>query len=193
MLFNTTISKEYLSTLPVEVYRGQIIVVEHRDKVLQAVSYLSTFDCVGFDTESRPCFQKYQNHQVALIQLATHERCYLFRLNKLGGVPKPLANFLVDSKTVKIGLALTDDFRNIRKSIDFQPANFIDLQKFVPAYGIEVASLQKMYAIMFGKKISKRTRLTNWEAYELTDAQLQYAAIDAWACLRIYERLISGS
>jgi len=128
-----------------------------------------------------------------LIQLATHERCYLFRLNKLGGVPKPLANFLVDSKTVKIGLALTDDFRNIRKSIDFQPVNFIDLQKFVPAYGIEVASLQKMYAIMFGKKISKRTRLTNWEAYELTDAQQQYAAIDAWACLRIYERLISGS
>lgn len=61
----------------------------------------------------------------------------------------------------------------------------------MPSYGIEEAGLQKIYAILFRKKISKRVRLTNWEADVLTTAQQRYAALDAWACLRIYQYLQS--
>ncbi|MDR2232755.1 MAG: 3'-5' exonuclease domain-containing protein 2 [Tannerella sp.] len=189
MTFNATIEKEEISALPVEVYRGKIFVVDRHEKIAPAIAYLSKFNRVGFDTESRPSFFKNQSHKVALIQLATHARCYLFRLNKLGHIPQLLEDFLLKSETLKIGLSLADDFHNIRKSIDFQPNNFIDLQKYVPRFGIEVSSLQKIYAILFGKKISKRTQLTNWEADKLTEDQQQYAAIDAWACLRIYGRL----
>lgn len=39
------------------------------------------------------------------------------------------------------------------------------------------------------KKITKRQRVSNWEAEELSDAQKNYAAIDAWACLKIYNHL----
>ena len=46
-----------------------------------------------------------------------------------------------------------------------------------------------IYAIIFGKKISKRQRLTNWEADTLTESQKKYAALDAWACLNIYRHL----
>ncbi len=53
-------------------------------------------------------------------------------------------------------------------------------------------SLQKIYAIVFGEKISKAQRLTNWEAETLTPAQQAYAAIDAWACLKLYRYLRSG-
>ena len=53
-------------------------------------------------------------------------------------------------------------------------------------------SLQKVYAIIFGKKISKSQRLSNWEAENLTDAQKKYAATDAWACIEIYKRLRYG-
>ena len=60
-------------------------------------------------------------------------------------------------------------------------------------YGITDMSLQKIYAILFQQKISKNQQLTNWEASQLSDAQQRYAAIDAWACLRIYERLQSGA
>jgi ribonuclease D len=59
-------------------------------------------------------------------------------------------------------------------------------------HGIEDNSLQKIYAIVFNKKISKRQRLSNWEAEELDAAQQSYAAIDAWACLRIYNHLTKG-
>ena len=49
--------------------------------------------------------------------------------------------------------------------------------------------LQKIYAIMFQKKISKGQRLSNWEAENLTEPQQRYAALDAWACLHIYKQL----
>jgi hypothetical protein len=53
-------------------------------------------------------------------------------------------------------------------------------------------SLQKIYAILFDKRISKSQRLSNWEAPQLTKAQCDYAALDAWACLEIYLYLTSG-
>ena len=189
MNYSVTITKEDMRSLPVEQFPGQTVIVENQTVVQDAISYLSAFEYVGFDTETRPNFSKRQNHKMALIQLATPERCYLFRLNKLGGIPKQLEDFLKNGKTIKVGLSLLDDFHNIRKLMDFKPVNFIDLQKIVPLYGIQEASLQKIYAILFGKKISKRMRLSNWEAGELTEAQKQYAALDAWACLRIYQKL----
>ena len=55
---------------------------------------------------------------------------------------------------------------------------------------MEDLSLQKLYANFFGQKISKRERLTNWEADILMDKQKQYAATDAWACIMLYEELM---
>jgi len=49
--------------------------------------------------------------------------------------------------------------------------------------------LQKIFANLFGKKISKTQRLTNWEAETLTESQVKYAATDAWACVEIYNCL----
>lgn len=74
----------------------------------------------------------------------------------------------------------------------FIPRNFIELQKFVKEYNIEDQSLQKIYGIVIGKKISKGQRLSNWEADHLTENQQLYAATDAWSCIKIYEVLKSG-
>ena len=193
MNYSASITKEEMSALPVEQFSGQIVVIDNPDAVQNAISDLSTFKYVGFDTETRPNFSKGQNHKVALIQLATSERCYLFRLNKLDGIPQQLKDFLKNGETAKIGLSLLDDFHNIRKHMDFSPVNFVDLQKIAPSFGIQEASLQKIYAILFEKRISKRMRLSNWETHELTEAQKQYAALDAWACLQIYHRLTQAS
>ena len=53
--------------------------------------------------------------------------------------------------------------------------------------------LKQYLAIIFHQKISKSQQLTNWEAPQLTEAQQRYAAIDAWACLRIYNHLMAGN
>ena len=122
------------------------------------------------------------------MQISTDEACFLFRLNRIV-IPQSLEDFLVNDKILKIGLSLRDDFGAMRKRTDIKPANFLDLQNYVGQFGIEDASLQKIYAILFDKKISKGQRLSNWEADVLTEQQKKYAALDAWACLKIYNQL----
>ena len=55
--------------------------------------------------------------------------------------------------------------------------------------GIKDRSLQKLYANLFGEKITKREQLTNWEKDVLTDKQKIYAATDAWTCIMLYEKV----
>jgi len=84
---------------------------------------------------------------------------------------------------------LTDDLNALHKLGDFTPGRFIDLQNHVRELGIEDLSLQKLYANFFGRKISKRQQLSNWERDVLDDKQKVYAATDAWACIMLYEEL----
>ena len=186
-----TISKEAVAELPPEVYAGKTIVVDHESEVGKAVADLMKHSRLGFDTETKPAFKRGQTHKVALMQLSTMEVCYLFRLNKIG-YPDELDEIICNPDIKKIGLSLRDDFAAIRKRSDKKPQNFIDLQSFVDEYDIDDNGLQRIYAILFGKKISKNQRLSNWEASVLSEAQKNYAAMDAWACLRIYNHLISN-
>lgn len=184
----STINKQTLAELPTESFPGRIIVVQNEDEADKACSYLSKFDTIGFDTETRPAFKKGVIHKIALMQLSTEDTCFLFRLNIIG-LPDCLANLLTDPAIKKIGLSLKDDFSAIRKRKPLVPTNFIDLQAFVKKYGIEDNGLQRIYGILFEKRISKGQRLTNWESEILSDAQKMYASLDAWACLQIYNEL----
>ncbi len=83
-----------------------------------------------------------------------------------------------------------DDLSMLHKIAQFTPGSFIDLQNCVSRIGIEDLSLQKLYANLFGGKISKGQRLTNWEADVLSDGQKLYAATDAWACIKLYEEIL---
>lgn len=183
-----TITKEEISTLPVEEFAGRIIVIQTKAEADKAVEYLMKYDLVGFDTETRPSFKKGQYYKVSLIQISTDDTCFLFRLNYIG-FPESLKQFVSSPEVTKIGLSLRDDFGALRKRSSVEPVNFIDLQSIVGSYGIDAASLQKIYAILFKKKISKGQRLSNWEVDVLTEPQKKYAALDAWACLTIYKHL----
>lgn len=183
-----TITKEQLNELPVEVFEGKISVIETERGIEKAVRKLKQAKLIGFDTETKPAFKRGQVNKVALLQLATEDQCFLFRLNKIG-YPGELDEIICNTEIKKIGLSLRDDFAAIRKRSDKTPVNFVDLQQYVDKFDIEANSLQKIYALLFGKKISKNQRLSNWEANALTPAQKMYAAIDAWACVRIYNYL----
>lgn len=187
-----SIDKEQLAALPVMTYPAEITVVESAAVAHAALRALAKEKAIGFDTETRPSFHKGRTHKVALMQISTEERCFLFRLNKIG-ICAELKAFIENPDILKIGLSVHDDFTVLRRSEDIAPAGFIDLQTMVKDYGISDSSLQKIYAIIFGERISKTQRLSNWEADTLSQAQQAYAALDAWACLRIYRHLISGS
>lgn len=185
-----SISKDALADLPAENFSGEIVVIDKPEKVISAVEELRSADIIGFDTETRPSFKKGQSYKMALIQLCTSKKCYLFRTNLIG-FPKELISLLEDPNLLKVGLSIHDDFHNLRKLTKFEPASFIDLQSFVKEYKIADNSLSRLYAILFGKRISKSQRLSNWETPQLTEAQKNYAALDAYACISIYNYLKS--
>lgn len=184
------ITKEELNQLEVEKFERTIKVIDTIEEAEEACKALTQSEIIGFDTETKPAFRKGVSNKVALMQLSTEDICYLFRINKIG-MPSCIVNLLANENVKKIGLSLKDDFHGLSKTYSFKPANFVELQNLVGEYDIEDQSLQKIYAILFNKRITKGQRLTNWEASELTEAQQMYAAIDAWACLRIYKKIMS--
>lgn len=187
--YQPTIEKKLISEMEKDSFPGRIIIIYTVEDARKAVSYLNTCSVVGVDTETRPSFRKGKVNSVALLQISTPDTCFLFRLNRIG-IPDFLEEFL-QNDVLKIGLSLRDDFNMLRRANNKDPrvGNWIELQDYVPRFGIAEKSLQKIYAILFGKKISKSQRLSNWESDTLTEAQQIYAATDAWATLRIYQKL----
>ncbi len=186
--YNNNITKEDINLLPVVATDNQIIVVDSPEQVEAAISDLENGDLIGFDTETKPSFRKGERNTVSLLQLSNAKRCYLFRLQKIGKNERIKA-FLENPKVRKVGLSVRDDFRALSRWMEMAPMNFIELQFYVKAFGIEQMGLQKIFAIIFQRKISKRQQLSNWEASYLSEAQQLYAATDAWACREIYYEL----
>uniref|UniRef100_UPI004028BB28 3'-5' exonuclease n=1 Tax=Prevotella sp. TaxID=59823 RepID=UPI004028BB28 len=182
--------KSIINSLPLVTFPGKIIVVLNEYEAERAVEYLLSCDVLGVDTETRPAFRKGNNHKVALLQVATRKECFLFRLNHLG-LPKSLLRLLSNKQVPMVGLSWHDDLMSLHRREQFEPGWFIDIQDIIGNLGIVDKSLQKLYANLFGEKISKRQRLTNWEADVLTDRQKEYAAIDAWACIKLYDEIMN--
>jgi ribonuclease D len=195
ILYNK-IDKQLVATMPRALFEGRIIVVQSEAEADKAVSYLRTFPILGFDTETRPSFKKGIVNKVALLQVSTEDTCFLFRLNNIG-IPSCVTALFQDKHVLKVGLSIKDDLRLLHARENFEQHSCLDLQNYVMQFGIEDKALRKLYANVFGQKISKGQQLTNWEADVLTDGQKLYAATDAWACLKIYNELeslrVSGS
>lgn len=171
--------------MPVTQFDGEVIVVDRPEMVESAVAYLMEQTVLGVDTESRPSFTRGVHYPTALVQVASTERCYLFRLTHVG-MPEALAGVFANPKICKVGLAFKDDLNGLKRRRQFVPRNCVDLQSIVGQYGILDLGLQKIFAICFGQKISKAQQLTNWENSHLTAEQARYASTDAWATLLIY-------
>lgn len=181
--------KNLIHELPRFVFEGRIIVIQSEAETVRAVKALRCSPILGIDTETRPTFRRGETHKVSLLQIADEHICFLFRLNEIG-FPQPLVDLLADRQVLKVGLSLHDDFMMLRKRNEqFTPKNYIDLQDFVKEMGIEDMSLQKLYANVFRKRISKAARLSNWEADVLSESQKLYAATDAITCIQLYKEL----
>jgi len=182
-----------LATLKRVDFSGNIVVVSSPDDAERIVDYLLTQPILGFDTETRPSFEKGKRYHCSLLQVSTSSDCFLFRLNYLGFCPA-IVKLLSDELVTKVGLAWNNDLLSLKELGNFKPGKFVELQEMVRELGIEDQSLVKIYANLFDKRISKAERLSNWERSKLKDSQKQYAAIDAWACVQIYtevKRLLS--
>ncbi len=190
-MFKESIDNEELLQLPIGTFDGEIVVINNQEDMLSAANYLRTFDVIGYDTETRPSFRKGISNKVSLLQLSGADRCYLIRLNQTR-LSAEIISILEDSSITKVGAAIRDDIRLMCQRQRFTPSGFVDLQSMVSKFGIKELSVKKMAAIIFGVRISKAQRLTNWEAKTLTQSQQIYAATDAWICREIYLKLTAN-
>ena len=190
-MFQSSISPEEIAALELAAFPGEIVVVNAQDETFdQAVKYLKRQQVLGFDTETRPTFSPDQHSNgTALLQLSGGGKAFLFRVQKCG-LPRSLASILANPNILTVGAATLDDVRGLQKITKFAPKGFVDLQNLVWEYGIRDKSVKKMAAIILGVKISKAQQLSNWEAPALSEAQIRYAATDAWVCREMYCRLL---
>lgn len=188
-LIYNKIDKASVTLLKKVDFLGKIYVILTTSDAEKAVDFLLRQPILGLDTETRPSFEKGKQYRCSLLQVSTSSNCFLFRLNHIGMCPA-VKRLLSDKKVKKVGLAWNNDLLSLRQLGDFEPGLFIDLQTVVREIGIEDQSLVKIYANLFGERISKTDRLSNWERDVLKDSQKVYAAIDAWACIRIYEEVM---
>ena len=193
MQYPESISSEELTQLEQIDFTGPIVVVSDMDEEFaEAIDYLRSQEVIGFDTETKPSFtSNTPRHHVALLQLSGGDKAYVFRLNMLG-MPAPLASLLSDGSILKIGAAVKEDIRGLMHYRKFTARGFVDLQTMVAEYGITARSVRKMSAIILGKKGSKTQQLSNWEAPQLSGAQLKYAEIEACVCRELYLKVETG-
>lgn len=190
-MFQESITKEELEVLPSKSFGGPINVVRNYEQLVQAVSYLEQFRVLGFDTETKPSFKRGQVNKVALLQLSTADRAFLFQLHKTG-LPPELKNLLSHPDILKVGVAIRDDIKALQRLSHFKPGGFVELQDQVKDHGIQDFSLKKIAGIVLGVRISKSQQLTNWESDFLSEGQQMYAATDAWIAYEIYQSLIEA-
>ena len=179
------LDKETINELPLIRFHGAVQVAEDSKTFNRLAARLSKFPVLGFDIECKPNFKKGPNNPPALIQLATADQAFLFRLYpifKLG----PLIDILENPKIIKTGVALKDDLHNLQKIEEFSGAGFEDLAKLAQSLKIEQTGLRNLTAIFFKQRLSKPAQLSNWQKRPLSSSQKNYAATDAWISRELY-------
>jgi ribonuclease D len=187
-MFKARIDKEEVANLPLKAFSGTTYVIESEEDYKQMEPQILNNQILGFDTETKPSFKKGKTNKMALVQLANDKEAFLIRTINMP-LPQSLIDLFKNNNILKIGVALNDDLRSLAKISHFSPEGFIDLQKYVKKYNIEDNGLKKLTANILNFRISKRQQLSNWEAQQLSEAQINYAATDAWVCYKMYKKL----
>jgi ribonuclease D len=169
-------------------FPGKIHLINTDQELSAVASELAAAKELGFDTETRPAFKKGEVYQVALLQLSTETDAYVIRLHHVQQF-EIFKDIFENPNVVKVGVAIRDDLKQLKKRFQFEPANFIELQDLAKVKGLKNFGLKGMTEEVLNATITKGPKTTNWEAPVFTDRQIMYAATDAWIGLKLYQKL----
>jgi len=190
-MINFSITPEELNELPIGAWEGDIVLIDNPLDVQGAIDEISKESIIGIDTETRPAFKKGVVYRISLVQIATIDCVYLFRLHQVG-LPLGLIKIFESDEIMKVGIDLHHDMGTLQHFHKFIPKNVIELNSYCTQKGFLIMGLRKLSAVILGIRISKRQQTSNWEAEIYSPAQLKYAATDAWACRALFVRLMEN-
>jgi ribonuclease D len=172
--------------------RERIALVATEAEAERAAAALLSSTVWGFDTESKPTFHAGEASEGPhVIQLAMPEQAFVFQLHD-AGCRAIAGELLARAGIVKAGFGLQDDQRRIVDKLGVEPRDVLDLDTVLRQRGYRrQMGTKAAVAVLFGRRFlkSKRAATSNWSQRQLSDAQLLYAANDAWAALRVYQAL----
>jgi RNA polymerase sigma factor for flagellar operon FliA len=171
---------------------ADVCVVTTERETLDAQAAMSGVDALGFDTESKPTFQKGEvSTGPHLVQLATDARAWLFQVDRPSPAALELLKNLLESPAIlKVGFGLGDDLRRLRDKLGIETNNVLDLSRALRRGERNTIGAKTAVARFFGQRLqkSKRITTTNWALPRLSEKQILYAAEDAHVALRVYRR-----
>ena len=179
------ITKEEINALPLKAYEGRVTIVDTDAALKESLPAIRREKVLGFDTESRPSFRKGDNYPVSLIQLCGANHVWLFQIPKIED-KSPLWKVLANPRITKAGVAIQDDIKKLQEINAFQPAGFVEIANLTQQAKILNTGLRSLAGLLLGFRISKRAQVSNWARSNLTEAQVQYAATDAWVSRELY-------
>lgn len=189
LLEQNRLSRDYINSLPIIRFEGDVQVINETAIAKKVVKKLSKEKILGFDTESKPSFKPGVSHPISLIQVSTLKTSYLFQVNGNGLIPllKPL---LTSKKVKKVGIGLAHDINKLKGFNDIVLNGLIDLSLIAREKGIIQTGARGLTARYLQKRLVKTAQTTNWARLELSEKQKNYAATDAWVCLKIYPLML---
>ena len=158
----------------------------------EAATALTAAPVWGFDTESKPTFQKDERSEGPhIVQLSTAEHAWVFQLHD-AQCRAIVANLLAYKGITKAGFGLGDDRKRIISKLGVEPSDVLELNAVFRERGYRKdMGVKGAVAVLFQQRFikSKKAATSNWANPRLTQAQLLYAANDAYAALRVYDAL----
>lgn len=158
----------------------------------EAFAALTDTPAWGFDTESKPTFKVGEvSDGPHILQLATLERAWVFQLHD-PQCSAVAAELLALGGIVKAGFGLGDDRKRIVHKMGVEPAGVLELNTIFHQRGYRKdMGVKGAVAVLFNQRFikSKKAATSNWANASLTEAQLVYAANDAYAAMRVYDAL----
>ncbi|XP_061708949.1 exonuclease 3'-5' domain-containing protein 2 isoform X1 [Cydia pomonella] len=148
-------------------------------------------NAIGFDCEWVTVGRKRQ--PVALLQLSTLDGfCGLFRLNQMKTVPSSLKALLEDNTIYKVGVSPSDDAKYLFHDWGPKLKSSLDVRHLARACGYSAGGLASLSEALLQITLDKhwKVRCSDWEAEQLTDRQIVYAAADAHVAIKIFAKLI---
>jgi len=182
-----TVSREEINQLPIRRWEGETVVVASPHELARALADIRDERVAGFDTETRPAFRPGESYLPSLAQFATARTVWLFQF------PNPaheaaVGEILSIEHTVKAGVSVRDDLKNLQKAFAFAERSVVDVGRVAHRHGLKQTGVRNLAGLFLGFRIPKGAKTTNWSARRLTPQQVAYAATDAWACRELYLR-----
>jgi ribonuclease D len=172
---------------------NDIVLVATRDDAERAAAALLAAGVVGFDTESKPTFAKNEvSTGPHLVQFATRETAWLFQLHR-SDCNEVLGALIGSEALRKVGFGLSSDLSLIRQKLKVEPRAVYDIDDEFRRRGYRRSvGVKTAVALVFGQRFTKSRKATtsNWASHRLSEAQLRYAANDAYASIRVFDALL---